>query len=73
LRVEHPARQFPAIEAAVVDGGEERPGDERGATGFESSCPGTLPLDCHGLARGVRFVRMRVIGKAAGQRFILLE
>ncbi len=35
--------------------------------------PGTLALDCHGLARGVYFVRMRVNGQAAGQRFMLLE
>lgn len=34
---------------------------------------GTLALDCGSLARGVYFLRMRVNGEAAGQRFMLLE
>ena len=34
---------------------------------------GALTLNCRGLSRGVYFVRLRVNGNAAGQRFLMLE
>jgi PKD repeat protein len=40
---------------------------------FAEAGPGAIPLNCRGLASGVYFVRLRVNGHAAGQRFLMLE